>query len=226
MGRSQSARARQTLLQRERRKGMTAEQRALEAARAKQYKAAAELRMTPQQRAKRCAKLRGYYARLSPERRNAFNAAAIQWYRDHPDIKKLVQARSSSKHRANQTRYARERRRNNLHVRILGILRVRISRAVKRNSKSRSSASLLGCSIQNLIIMLESMFEPGMTWENYGSAWHIDHIIPCAIFDLSKPAHQQRCFHFSNLQPLWAADNYAKGAKVEPDVKARTLSTL
>lgn len=49
----------------------------------------------------------------------------------------------------------------------------------------------------------------------YGyTGWHVDHIIPCAAFDLTKPAEQAKCFHYSNLQPLWATDNYRKSNKI------------
>jgi hypothetical protein len=90
----------------------------------------------------------------------------------------------------------------------------RIRQTLKGQSKSSNTIKLLGCSIKHFKMYLESLFEHGMSWDNYGSHWHIDHIIPCAIFDLSKPEHQARCFHFSNLQPLLAADNLAKGCKL------------
>jgi hypothetical protein len=51
-----------------------------------------------------------------------------------------------------------------------------------------------------------------MSWENYGK-WHIDHIIPCSSFNLSLPEEQRNCFHYSNLQPLWAKDNIFKANK-------------
>lgn len=90
----------------------------------------------------------------------------------------------------------------------------RIRDALKGRRKSVFAMTLLGCSMLDFRIYLESKWEPGMTWENYGSDWHIDHIMPCAIFDLTKLEHQKRCFHFSNMQPLWAKDNLEKNDKV------------
>ena len=69
--------------------------------------------------------------------------------------------------------------------------------------------------MQDLKIHLQEKWLPGMSWENYGYyGWHIDHIIPCSKFDLSKLEEQKKCFHFTNLQPLWAADNIKKSNKV------------
>ena len=74
---------------------------------------------------------------------------------------------------------------------------------------------LLGCSVEELWIHLEKQFTAGMTRENHGrNGWHIDHIIPCASFDLSDPEQQSQCFHYTNLQPLWAEDNIKKGNKI------------
>ena len=52
-----------------------------------------------------------------------------------------------------------------------------------------------------------------MTWDNYGK-WHIDHIKPCASFDMSIEKEQKKCFNYLNLQPLWAAQNFSKGTKI------------
>ena len=74
---------------------------------------------------------------------------------------------------------------------------------------------VVGYALDELKKHLEKQFANNMTWENYGrNGWHIDHIRPCASFDLSEPAQQRECFHYSNLQPLWAKDNLAKGKKL------------
>ncbi len=92
-------------------------------------------------------------------------------------------------------------------------LRSRINIAVKKGFKSKKTLELLGCTIIELKQYLESKFQTGMTWENHGfgnNKWHIDHIIPCAAFDLSDSEQQKICFNFSNLQPLWQQDNFRK----------------
>lgn len=71
------------------------------------------------------------------------------------------------------------------------------------------SMSLIGCDEMHLKNHLQRQFTKGMTWANMGK-WHVDHILPCASFDLSDPEQQAKCFHFSNLRPLWAAENRAK----------------
>lgn len=96
-----------------------------------------------------------------------------------------------------------------INYKIESSLRNRVRSAVTKGYKSNRSIKLLGCSIDELKVHLEQQFEPGMSWDNYGE-WHIDHIIPCARFDLRNPIHQKICFNYRNLQPLWAKDNSSK----------------
>lgn len=79
--------------------------------------------------------------------------------------------------------------------------------------KSARTLELLGCPVVWLEAHLESLFQSGMTWENYGPMWHVDHIKPCAAFDLTDPEQQKICFHWTNLQPLFAIENLQKGDK-------------
>ncbi len=101
------------------------------------------------------------------------------------------------------------------HKRIANNLRSRLSFLVTKNggTKAASTSILLGCSIEFLRVHLESGFKPGMSWDNYGD-WHIDHVRPCKAFDLAVPEQQKACFHWTNLQPLWAEENMRKSGKI------------
>lgn len=90
----------------------------------------------------------------------------------------------------------------------------RIYMALKRGGgiKSIKTSDAIGCSVTFLKNHLESKFRDGMNWDNYGKfGWHIDHIKPCASFDLSDQEQQNKCFHYTNLQPLWRSENLSKG---------------
>lgn len=110
--------------------------------------------------------------------------------------------------------YKKEYVKTNLNYKIACLLRKRLCDAVTKKHKNEKTLELLGCSIEQLKIYLESKFTEGMSWNNHGVyGWHIDHIKPCAKFDLTDLEQQKECFHYSNLQPLWAEENLKKGAK-------------
>ncbi len=115
-------------------------------------------------------------------------------------------------HKMERNKYQRNKRKTNINFKIEGNLRKRIWNSLNGFSKSNKTVNLLGCSIESLKQHLESQFKLGMSWSNYGK-WHIDHKIPCASFDLSKSSEQYKCFHYTNLQPLWAKENLIKGKK-------------
>lgn len=89
--------------------------------------------------------------------------------------------------------------------------RIKAAFRLKKATKCKKSEELLGCSIKIAKEHLESKFLPTMTWENYGKYWHIDHIIPCNSFDLSDEEEQKKCFHYTNLQPLFAVTQIING---------------
>lgn len=96
--------------------------------------------------------------------------------------------------------------------RVLKNMRKRLWDALRGHSKVEPTEQLVGCSVARLREYLAGQFCDGMSWENYG-LWHVDHVKPCAQFDLSDPAQQRECFHYTNLQPLWAVDNVRKGSR-------------
>lgn len=106
-----------------------------------------------------------------------------------------------------------ERIRNNNSLRLLRNLRCRINKAIKCDIKSEKTRELLGCSIEKLKYSLEKKFKDGMNWNNYGRLWHIDHIIPCAAFNMESILEQRLCFYYKNLQPLWKKENLCKNNK-------------
>lgn len=112
-----------------------------------------------------------------------------------------------------QVERKRAQRQQDPSFRLRHALRNRIWNALSKQSvwKADGTAALIGCSRETLLKHLEAQFLPGMTWENYGQ-WHVDHVRPCASFDLADLEQQRACFHYSNLQPLWRQDNLSKGA--------------
>lgn len=62
----------------------------------------------------------------------------------------------------------------------------------------------------DLKVHLEALFVPGMTWNNYGKAWHIDHIVPQSLFDMTNPVEIAKCWDLTNLMPLWKHLNLMK----------------
>lgn len=107
--------------------------------------------------------------------------------------------------------YSRARRETDIQYRILGNLRGRIRMALE--NKSESTKDLLGCDLGDFVKHLESQFTPEMSWENYGTYWSIDHIIPCCSFDLTDIEQQYKCFHWSNCRPLTVIENSRKATQ-------------
>lgn len=96
-------------------------------------------------------------------------------------------------------------------VRLRSQLRKRMNMALKNKSKVGSAINELGCDIDFLIQYLESKFQEGMSWDNYGKfGWHIDHIRPLSRFNLEDIDEFKKAAHYTNLQPLWAIDNLKK----------------
>lgn len=177
------------------------------------------------------------YRSLHPEYKVKEATYAKLWFNEHPDYRREWKSKNPQYHKdwnrknsllkqkvdrawriTNRARCAKNKRirnsiryKSDLSYRLRRVIGSRVHMALK-GKQIFSSINLLGCSIFNLRKHLEFMFRPGMSWSNYGE-WHIDHIRPCANFDLTKPKQQKECFHYTNLQPLWASENLSKGAK-------------
>jgi hypothetical protein len=137
----------------------------------------------------------------------------VIWYKKNKERLTEKAKKYYQEHKEEVNQYYKNRRKIDINFRIKHYLRTRITKALDGICKSKITTKLLDCSIEQLRKHLESQFKLGMTWDNYGK-WHIDHVRPCAFFDLSKPNEQKKCFNYKNLQPLWAKDNLEKSNKI------------
>ena len=152
----------------------------------------------------------------NPEKVRAIDA---RWRKNNPETTRKKRARwkinNSDKHRTAMSKYRKKRRMRDPEYRLALNIRCSMARALLGTAKTAKTRILLGCSIEYLRHHLENQFIEGMTWGNYGvHGWHIDHIIPLSYFDFTDPEQQKRVWHYTNLQPLWAAENVRKSNKI------------
>lgn len=150
--------------------------------------------MTPEQRARKYEANRRWN-----ERNREYYSERSKRVRQSPEFRERVNACYRTWYQQSDNR-------------VLKNMRKRLWDALRGTRKTCSTQDLVGCSVEVLQEHLAKQFTDGMTWENYG-LWHVDHVRPCADFDLSNPAQQRQCFHYTNLQPLWAVDNARKGSR-------------
>ncbi len=80
--------------------------------------------------------------------------------------------------------------------------------------RAKKTTEIFGCDYKTFKQHIESLFKPGMTWEKFRSGLvHLDHIKPCCLFNLENTDEQKACFHYTNIQPLWAIENIEKRLK-------------
>jgi len=109
-------------------------------------------------------------------------------------------------------KYRRNKKLKDIQFKIACRIRDRIYHLLSRKLVINDYKNDLGCTAFELIQHIELQFTKEMNWDNYGK-WHIDHIIPLSVFDLTNADQLKAACHFSNLQPLLAQDNYSKTNK-------------
>lgn len=115
-----------------------------------------------------------------------------------------------------KSRLYEKTKRNFTKRRLASALRHRLREALKDNFRKGSAIRDLGCSIEHLKKHLESKFQVGMTWKNWGHfGWHIDHIVPLSKFDLTNRKEILIACNWKNLRPMWWIENLKKGIKTD-----------
>ena len=138
------------------------------------------------------------------------------WYNKNKNIlsdkSSIRRLKNRDKINENAKNRKRERMKIDKNYHIICNLRTRVWFAIKRRGTKKliKTEELLGCELEFFKIYLENLWEDKMNWDNYGkNGWHIDHIKPCISFDLTQEEEQKKCFHYTNLQPLWATTKIA-----------------
>jgi hypothetical protein len=141
-------------------------------------------------------------------------ATVEKWRNQNRDKVRAINRASAKKNRASNRKKEHIRLQTDVQYRLAKTLRSRLGKLIKGQCKTASAVRDLGCSIPELILYIESKFNPGMTWDNWSfTGWHIDHIMPLCSFDLTDREQLLRAIHYTNLQPLWALENLAKNGR-------------
>lgn len=179
---------------------------------------------------------RKYYKNLSKEEKERRRENNKKYVKEHKEelYKNNKKYREENREvlNANRNKYFLKRKAEDENYKLSYLLRDRFRKALKGEYKTGSAVRDLGCSIPFLKFYLEEMFYDSssgekMMWENHGcgnSKWHLDHIVPLSLFDLTDRDQFLAAFNFRNLRPLWGYDNNKKKASLH--VKELTKKQL
>jgi hypothetical protein len=167
---------------------------------------------------------KAWHKNKTPEKLAARRLYNKEYSKKYPEKIKLSRKKTNEKRKNDPIRYEKEKiyhrnwvknkRITDPNAKLLFYTRSSMYKVLRGLEKSAPTLKLLDVpNIEFLWQHLIKQFQPGMTKENYG-LWHVDHIIPCSSFDFSNLEQQKKCFHYTNLQPLWASDNLSKGTKI------------
>ena len=142
-----------------------------------------------------------------------------KWYSKEENKKKKQEY--AKKHRDKKREYDRQykirREKTDVVFKLTNRLRTRMCMALEKEYKTGSAVRDLGCSIKKFKKHIESLWQPGMSWDNYGKGpknWSLDHKIPLSYFDLTNRKQFLKACHYTNIQPMWHIDNMKKHDKV------------
>jgi hypothetical protein len=180
-----------------------------------------------------------YYLKNKDKIKESVKACAIKntarildysraYYRDHKELFTIYRKENKEKRSAqykswfslNRKKVMEKRKlrvKTDIQYRLQGTLRHRLLMALGRyrqGTKSASAVKDLGMSMPEFIKYIESLWTPGMSWDNYGNkigSWSLDHIKALSTFDLSCPSQQKQAVYYTNIRPLWHKDNLSKG---------------
>jgi len=109
-----------------------------------------------------------------------------------------------------------DKRHNDPIFKFISNYRTRLIQALKKDNKVQHTNDYLGDNIVIIKSWLDFCFDDTMSWDNQGSCWHVDHVIPVSRFELYTENDVIKCFNWKNLSPLTAKENLTKSNNVIP----------
>lgn len=154
------------------------------------------------------------------EKGRAKRKAYDKTYRESEAGKAVQKAYNQSEAgKASHKKYQKKRRHNDPVFKLQGNLRSGFCQWIKGHTKTCRTEQYVGCTYNELLEHLESQFEEGMTWENQGigdNKWQIDHFKAQSRFDPTMEEEAFKCWHWTNLQPMWSSENNKYSNKKKP----------
>lgn len=155
---------------------------------------------------------------LSPYCLSCSKERSRKWKECHTESVREHQRKCHQERKVNgkHSLYEKKRRKEDVRYRVIRNIRGRFRSLLNQDYGVKDDClfDICGCTRSFLLSYIESLWEDGMSWDNYGFyGWHIDHIKPCASFDMADPSQQKQCFNYTNLQPLWMEENLRKGGR-------------
>lgn len=178
-------------------------------------------------------KNKDYHRQYYKEHRAEYIQRKQQWRKDNPEREAETKKQYVNENRDKLNEYQRKWKQEKRNTDEAYKLKSNISRRIRyelntllKGKKTKQTTELTGCSIEELKIYIESKFEESMTWDNYGKIWEIDHIIPCACWNLSEEFDNKCCWNYRNLRPLLKEQNRSKHMKYEEKDKEEYIALM
>jgi len=162
------------------------------------------------------------------EKKQDYNKSyGIEYRKNNLEKIKATKLKNKKQNDIMKKKWVKKKYKNDLTFKIELLLRSRMRMLINegkmkklRPSITTFSREVVGLTQKKLIKYIEKQFYPHpktgekMTWKNHSKkGWHIDHIKPVSAFDLTNLEEQEKCFHHTNFQPLWAEENLKKSNK-------------
>jgi hypothetical protein len=120
-----------------------------------------------------------------------------------------------------KTSYIQKRRSLDPLYRLMTDIRAKTRMAIKNKSwrDGGPTQALLGVDKETFMSYLESKFTDGMSWDNYGEVWNLDHIVP--LSSANDETQMYNLAHFLNVRPIYKNDNLIKSDHVPNEIISR-----